>query len=534
MIKKIFIPVVLFLSYGDFLFAQSDTRCTTYEYDQYLKSTDLHYAENRKHVEEQLSTYLSSHPGRKSSGTPITVPVVVHIIYNTPDQNISDEQIASQIDVLNEDYASLNANKVQVPSGWAHLVGDVEIRFLLARRDESGNATNGITRTFTTASGFSDLGAVKYDSTGGHNAWDRNHFLNIWVCNITSSILGFAQYPGGPAATDGIVINDKAFGRTGTNLKAQYDLGRTTTHEVGHWFDLYHPWGDDGGSCSGSDHIDDTPNQADHTFGCPDYPLTDACSPSSPGVMFQNYLDYTDDKCMMLFTTDQRDRMNATLNNVRTSILNSLSYTLSVSQLANDLKLTSIDNPVGSICEKTITPSMTVENPGSSSASDFVVEYRVDNDSSHQYTWNGTLLSGGSVQINLPEMSVPEDLHTFIAKIKTVNGGADDFTIDNYRTRSFLYVPGKYTCQALPESPEITFLPNPAADKIYITTLYKEVPNVSFSIYNILGKKIYSTEYLDSNGELITVDVTGLLNGIYFAQVKTFNTAVSKKFIVLH
>src|SRR5207253_634101 len=120
-----------------------------------------------------------------------------------------------------------------------------------------------------------------------------------------------AQFPGGPASTDGVVVLYSSVGSIaspGTEL--HYNLGRSATHEIGHWLNLFHIWGDDNGSCNGSDQVSDTPNQGNNNFGCPSFPHTDNCA-SGNGVMFMNYMDYTDDDCMNMFTAGQKDRMQA-------------------------------------------------------------------------------------------------------------------------------------------------------------------------------------------------------------------------------
>src|SRR5204863_4475237 len=134
-------------------------------------------------------------------------------------------------------------------------------------------------------------------------------YMNIWVANISNGLLGITQLPGGPPETDGICIAYNAFGRTG-HLTAPYNRGRTGTHETGHWLGLQHIWGDDGGDCTGSDFIDDTPNQAHETYGCPAFPVYDACTPAYPGILFMDFMDYTDDACMHLFTNGQANYMN--------------------------------------------------------------------------------------------------------------------------------------------------------------------------------------------------------------------------------
>jgi hypothetical protein len=164
-------------------------------------------------------------------------------------------------------------------------------------------------RVQTSVNGFSTNDNVKFSSTGGSNIWNRDKYLNIWVCNLSSGLLGYAQFPGGPANTDGVVIDFQAFGTNGT-AQAPFNLGRTATHEVGHWLNCYHIWGDDGTACTGTDQVSDTPNQADENYGCPVFPVI-SCNNGPNGDMFMNYMDYTDDGCMNVFTTGQKNRMQA-------------------------------------------------------------------------------------------------------------------------------------------------------------------------------------------------------------------------------
>lgn len=257
----------------------------------------------------------------------ITIPVVVHVLYNTSTQNISNTQIQSQITVLNNDFRKLNSDWSNTPSVFQSLVADCEINFCLATRDPNGNAHSGINRQSTTKTIFdADLDDAKYSSTGGYNAWPAGSYLNIWVVPAIKSgtntgILGYAQFPGGAAATDGLVICHNYFGTTGT-VTAPFNKGRTGTHEIGHWLNLYHIWGDDGAGCTGSDLCSDTPNQADENYGCPSFPQY-SCSNS--GDMHMNYMDYVDDACMYMFTTGQKARMQALFvsGGARASLLSS-------------------------------------------------------------------------------------------------------------------------------------------------------------------------------------------------------------------
>lgn len=296
--------------------------CGTVEYMESLYKQDPAYRQKMIDLEKYVEKYTKEHSTKDGDVTVITIPVVVHVVWNLPVQNISDDQILSQIDVLNKDFRRLNADTNLTPAPWKSLGADCQIEFRMARRDPSGNPTLGITRTQTSITEFGQSTALKFTSQGGHDAWDRDKYLNLWVCNLGSQLLGYATFPGGNASIDGVAIGYNYFGTVGT-LSAPYNKGRTATHEIGHWLWLYHIWGDDNGSCSGSDLIGDTPNQASEFYGCPSYPTTDACSPSAPGVMFMNYMDYTDDACMNLFTQGQLVRINSAINGPRLPIQSS-------------------------------------------------------------------------------------------------------------------------------------------------------------------------------------------------------------------
>jgi hypothetical protein len=247
-----------------------------------------------------------------------TIPVVVHVVFKTAAQNISDAQIHSQIDVLNRDFRKANPDNGNTPGVFAPLVADARIQFELASSDPAGQATNGITRTSTTVDSFSDDDKVKSASTGGADAWPRDNYLNLWVCQLGGGLLGYAQFPGGPAATDGVVILNTAFGTTGT-AAAPFNLGRSATHEIGHWLNMRHIWGDDGNACNGDDFVPDTPNAAGPNFGKPTFPHV-TCNNGPNGDLFMNYMDYTDDDSMFMFTQGQVARMQTSLDADRPTI----------------------------------------------------------------------------------------------------------------------------------------------------------------------------------------------------------------------
>lgn len=247
----------------------------------------------------------------------VTVPVVVHVVYKKAADNISDAQVASQIDVLNADYSATNTDLPEVPAPWKSLAGNAKIKFKLAKVDAGGAQTTGIVRQKTAVDGFGQDDAVKLTAKGGSDAWDTTKYLNLWVCDLQGGLLGYAQFPGGPAATDGVVIRNTAFGTVGI-AAAPFNLGRTATHEVGHYLNLRHIWGDTE-DCSGSDLVADTPRQQLPNYGEPNFPHI-SCNNGPNGDMFVNYMDYVDDKAMFMFSAGQVARMRATLAGPRKTL----------------------------------------------------------------------------------------------------------------------------------------------------------------------------------------------------------------------
>ncbi|ELS01738.1 Pregnancy-associated plasma protein-A [Xenococcus sp. PCC 7305] len=298
--------------------------------DQILMEMVEGYRERRIEV-EQACRIIESDLGGTARGAfvTVTIPVVVHVVYNAAVENISDEQIASQIRILNEDFSATNPDISDVPNFFKSLIGKSSIQFKLAKRAPDGSSTNGITRTQTTRSSFPPdeflatgfIEPVKFDSSGGKDAWPSDKYLNMWVCNLRGGLLGYAQFPGGPAETDGVVMDYQYFGDIGT-ATPPFDKGRTATHEVGHYLNLRHIWGDDQNSadpCSGSDLVNDTPNQEYPSGGIPTHPRRSCGSPD----MFMNYMDYTDDAGMFMFSKGQVVRMQAALEGPRASLTTS-------------------------------------------------------------------------------------------------------------------------------------------------------------------------------------------------------------------
>jgi hypothetical protein len=261
-------------------------------------------------IERHIKKFIDERGGETAAasalanGTVLTIPVVVNVIYNTAQQNISDAQIASQIAVLNQDFRASNSDLSNLASTtFAGLGSDFEIQFNLV-------ATN---RKQSNKSSWGTRDAMKNSKKGGIDATSPTTHLNIWVCNIGGGILGYAQFPGGNASTDGVVIGPNYFGTTnyaGSGsfyLSAPFNKGRTATHEVGHWINLRHIWGD--ANC-GNDQVSDTPTHNTANYGCPTYPHLSTCA-GTPIEMTMNYMDYTDDACMYMFSPGQKVRARA-------------------------------------------------------------------------------------------------------------------------------------------------------------------------------------------------------------------------------
>lgn len=290
-------------------------RCGTIEYIRAQELSTPSLSEQLRIAKEEAKVWENANSSEGSRAV-IRIPVVFHVMHNGEAvgtlPNVSDAQLISQIDQLNKDYRKTNSDTNLVPAVWKSTTADCEIEFCLAAVDPTGSPSSGITRH--------DMGTGSWnDSRKAGTTWNRNNYLNIWIATIGGGTLGYAVPPGGPASSDGVVIDPLYIGVGGT-ASAPFNKGRTATHEVGHWLGVDHIWGDDGTACTGSDGIGDTPNQAGQNYGCPSFPRTDACTGTSPGVMFMNYMDYTDDACMYMFTAGQKARMISILNTTRSSI----------------------------------------------------------------------------------------------------------------------------------------------------------------------------------------------------------------------
>lgn len=260
-------------------------------------------------IEKHTRTFIA---GKKPDGTPgggnnggggdpppptgytgtITIPVIVNVLED-PNHPVTQAHITSQIDILNADFNNNNPGTNGIPAEFADLVANADVTFTLA----------GVNRKASTKTSWGTNDAMKLSSQGGIDATDPANFLNIWVCEIGGGILGYAQFPGGSLATDGVVIGSDFLGEN--TAGGVYGHGRTATHEVGHWLNLRHIWGD--GRCRQDDFVADTPSSDAPNYGCPSYPTVNCKS----NDMTMNYMDYVYDDCMYMFSNGQNDRMRA-------------------------------------------------------------------------------------------------------------------------------------------------------------------------------------------------------------------------------
>jgi len=359
--------VLMFLSTMSF---SQERHCGTMQYMERLKSQDPDVEKRMQLNEELIANYSNQMQNQRTASTVVTIPVVFHILYTStsPFLNISTARILDQLATLNADYSRHNTDTANTPAPFKGVAANTNIQFCLATRDPYGNFTTGIIRKQVTASGFDPItnDNIKFSSLGGDDAWSTKNYLNIWVANFngaSSSLLGISQMPGQDTLTDGCcVLYSTVGGNTYNGTLPGLNLGRTLTHEVGHWFALRHIWGDDGGTCSGSDAVNDTPNQGGENYNCPTYPVNDNCNATAAGVMFMNYMDYVDDGCMNMFTTGQATRMNSAINLLRTSIKTSLGCSAPVG--IQDMPLASQVSVYPNPSAGLITLAGTLVNPG--------------------------------------------------------------------------------------------------------------------------------------------------------------------------
>lgn len=316
---------LLLISTGAFAQSTSRPQCGTMQYLSVMKKLNPQLEAEMQRYNAQLEKWILTNSNiERASNAVITIPIVFHILYNKAEENISDAEIQSQLTAMNADFMGTNADASKIPSVFKGLADSPKIQFCLAQRTPDDKPTTGIVRIKTTKTewvvpddendpAFNDM---KFKAKGGDDAWDTRRYYNIWVCNLAGGLLGYAEFPTLNITNTYGYVGDYAY--TGTiNSKAPFNLGRTATHEIGHCLNLIHIWGDE---YCGDDEVSDTPTQEMDNEGCPTFPHI-TCNNGPNGDMFMNYMDYSHDVCMNMFTKEQTTRMLAVINNPPWNVL---------------------------------------------------------------------------------------------------------------------------------------------------------------------------------------------------------------------
>lgn len=555
-------------------------RCATPEYEEFLQEKDSKRM-SLTQFESWLSPLLNKNAILRTSQTNaiITIPVVVHVIYNGQAvgiaPNITDTQVESQITVLNQDYRKL----INTPGYNTNPVGaDSQIQFVLAQQDPNGNPTNGIDRVSICQEswGTADIESTLKPAT----IWDPTQYMNIWTVQFTenNNLLGYAQFPdgsglsgigatGGNANTDGIVSSYTVFGSgSGSSflLKAPYNKGRTMTHEVGHWLGLIHIWGDTTNCNTNTDYCADTPVAQDSNYGCPTG--IDTCTNKSGLDMIENYMDYTNDACMNIFTQNQKDRMDAVLNNsIRRKSLKTSNKANAITLFSNDAEVkleSTCSQPSCSTTPNEIIQNITIYNRGTSSLTSATLNYSINGGNSIVYNWNGNLAKNKFATFSIPFNATING--TIAVSIDKVNGGIDQRTSNNTVTGNFVtptavsnYTPTQYvfrlqrdyfgseTTWNIKDSNGIVLYTGGPYDDTYVDeNTISVTPELITEIWFLASNQCYTFTINDSEGDGICCG-TGLGssgNGFYdikssdgtilISSGTTFQSSQSKSFFI--
>ena len=408
--------VFLLLFFLGFNVALGQDRCGTSD----RLSRQLEHNSKQHVYHMQLEEEIIKWKENKKTSSIINIPVVFHVVYKNTTENITEAQILSQLTILNEDFRRQNNDQINTPSDFTSIAADTEINFCLAQRTPNNDTTNGITRTETTVNSFSLYDdRIFYDSLGGKNIWNSELYLNIYICDL-SSVLGFAAFPSSNQDINGVVIDFESFGNIGTAI-SPYHKGRTCTHEVGHWLNLMHVWGD---TICGDDFVYDTPVQESSNYGCPAHP-SPSCT--NNGDMFQNYMDYTNDACMNMFTIGQKTRMQATLATARQNIVSSKACQIPYEDIGIT-EIHSISN--NSFCGNQLNIEVELSNFSAYEINSAVINYKINNLPIVNYQWNGNLASGSSTKVMIGTEAIAMGSYELLIYSSSPNG-FNDLNLNN-------------------------------------------------------------------------------------------------------
>jgi hypothetical protein len=454
-----FIAILLISSFSSF----GQEKCGTVRYEQTRKQKHA-YKESNEVFEEWLKQKrdlsAATHSFGKTQEEVITIPVVVHIIHrgeNTgEDANIPESQILSQLEVLNEDFRRNNTDKNRTRAQFLDVAADAKIEFVLAKRDPEGLPTSGIVRVQGPRQRYGLEHNVELKSL---SYWPAEDYLNIWVCPMANQMLGYAQFPisdlegmegsSNNRLTDGVVVHYTYFGREG-NVHTS-SRGRTATHEIGHFLGLRHIWGD--GDCSIDDFCEDTPNASAANFNCS--PTRSSCGSID---MVENYMDYTDDQCMNIFTICQKERMRTVLaNSPRRKSLTTSKALLPPVTANLDAGIRSIDYPIKGVCQSTITPAITLRNYGQTTITSLSITLNLNGQNQETINLNNLALAYlDTYHLNFSNISlIHKGEHKITFTITQVNGVQDENSHNNTAAKTF-FVPSSTN---LPIKETFTLMP---------------------------------------------------------------------------
>jgi len=508
-IWKIFCLLLIIGFPKESILAQGNRKCyTDKKYQQQLQSNNIL---SHQTLEKEMLKFLNS-PQKDIQGNTIIIPVVFHIIHNGDPY----ELIQSQLDQLNADFSSDNNNLGETPDAFKNAIANMDIQFCLTELDQNGLSSTGINRyhinNFENLS-EADCWTPEYldENIVKPTIWDREDYLNIYSvigiddfenqnCNFFS-YLGYAQYPGGSADTDAVVVSFYTLGSLeNPNPLVDSYKGRTLTHEVGHWLNLFHLWGEDTGGCNHDDSVNDTPMQSQSNKGCPNFPLYDNCTNQANGIMFMNFMDYTDDACMTLFTKGQKARVQAAISTMRSSLIVAPCAAQSV------LSISSLDLDA------------------------------IQQDHNVLLTWNSVDNSDGRYQIEYKfsenEWSLLSTVENFTQTVNLSlsylhnNPGKG---IHYYRIK-FLSDDEEYSSSIktvfIDDDIEIVF-PIPATDFLNITNPFNS-DSFEIQIFSIQGKTLYLSSVNSNN---LQVDISNFPSGIYILLIQNQNSSRYIKWI---
>jgi hypothetical protein len=539
------------------------TRCATTEYEQYLQAKNPKRMTNAQ-FETWLAPLVKKYKSMRTSsqiGQIITIPVVVHVIYDGQAlgvaPNITDAQVISQINVLNEDYSKTGLGSNTNPVG-----ADTKIRFALALQDPNGNPTNGIDRVSLCQPSWSD---IDIESTlKPSTIWNPSLYLNMWCVKFTdNTLLGYAQFPdasglsglgtsGGSSNTDGVVSNYDVFGSIKYNdgsflLDGTYNQGRTMTHEVGHWLGLLHIWGD---AACGDDYCADTPVHHDANYGCPS-PIPLSCDTPPVNEMIQNYMDYTDDACMNIFTQNQTDRITTIINNsARRNSLRSSTKNAAIPLFANDAEVKLVESCPVSICGGVTNQTIKriiLYNRGTATLTSASLNYSINGGSNIVYNWTGSLATNKYATIDITINSTSNG--TIAASVVNANGVTDQRASNNTASGTYVIPTNpinytfntfKFTLQQDYFGKETTWnLKNSSGVVIYqggpYTNTYVDdntvsvVPDLIVQNWSLTNNECYTFTIKDSSGDGICCGTNLGGSGDGYYNIKSADDAITIK-----